>query len=516
MCGMRLSMWPRSQAKAQVCCALRSRWLSWPKSQTRRRGLAACSDAVSRWYETWSYFTNFCEHSWTEKDCVFVWECKRKDAQCDVRSRRVKPEKLEVTVLWNEVEGLLRESCHFFFEGEVMLNCLSTPFLLAVTDAPANVMFLFETQHRRLRLLAHENTKNDQWHCGGRCLFRHRTDDAGVKPPQTRTEEDRAELAALWAAVSKMASSLMWRTGQKIEVPLQQIKEVPAMMQQETVEGMGEMPEIIVVSDAVEGISQRDPVQQRTPSRLRMCLNFGKRQPMWWSWSRVNACNSRLSMRQRPRCWKRPSRQWGRSHMNECNSEPPNRLRICLNLREEDRRGGDVSPTWTRATAIFSHRSRETASAFASQMDWERAMRRVEKLRERHDHPARFWEGICWTDSVYSFRVVRLSSHRQSSTGSVVVTATCATSQLSQITCKTKQNLTYSHHLSGNIHVCLWWKNGVAFIQERMFNYIESNWFYLHDFQSNKIDYSWYGLHWTMVHVKYFYWNHRDSWPIEQ
>ena len=63
------------------------------------------------------------------------------------------------------------------------------------------------------------------WHRRGRCLFRHRTDDAGVKPSMTGTEEDiGAELAALWAAVSKMASSLMWRTGQEIAVPMPQIK----------------------------------------------------------------------------------------------------------------------------------------------------------------------------------------------------------------------------------------------------------------------------------------------------
>ena len=54
------------------------------------------------------------------------------------------------------------------------------------------------------------------WHHRGLCLFWHRTDDAVVKPPITRTEEDiGAELAALKAAVSKMASSLMWRTGDR-------------------------------------------------------------------------------------------------------------------------------------------------------------------------------------------------------------------------------------------------------------------------------------------------------------
>ena len=47
-------------------------------------------------------------------------------------------------------------------------------------------------------------------------------------PPMTRTEEDiGAELAALWAAFSKMASSLLWRTGQEIVVPVPQILEVP-------------------------------------------------------------------------------------------------------------------------------------------------------------------------------------------------------------------------------------------------------------------------------------------------
>ena len=68
------------------------------------------------------------------------------------------------------------------------------------------------------------------WHRRGRCLFRHRDDDAGVKPPMTRKEEEiGAELAALWAAVSKMASSLMWRTGQKVDVPVPQVMEEPAM-----------------------------------------------------------------------------------------------------------------------------------------------------------------------------------------------------------------------------------------------------------------------------------------------
>ena len=98
--------------------------------------------------------------------------------------------------------------------------------------------------------------------------------DAVVKPPMTRTEEDiGAELAALRAAVSKMTSSLVWRTGQEIVVPVPQIKEVP-VMKQETFEGMGEMPEIVVVSDAVKGISPREPVQQRTPEQIEAVPQF--------------------------------------------------------------------------------------------------------------------------------------------------------------------------------------------------------------------------------------------------
>ena len=45
--------------------------------------------------------------------------------------------------------------------------------------------------------------------------------------------------------------------------------EEPAMMQ-ETVEGIGEMPEIIVVSDAVDGISPRERVQQRTAEKFEV------------------------------------------------------------------------------------------------------------------------------------------------------------------------------------------------------------------------------------------------------
>ena len=80
-------------------------------------------------------------------------------------------------------------------------------------------------------------------------------------------EEIRAELAAIWAAVSKMASSLMWRTGHEIVVSVPQVMEESAM-EQETIEGVGEMQEIIAVSDAVEGISPRERVQQRTPEQI--------------------------------------------------------------------------------------------------------------------------------------------------------------------------------------------------------------------------------------------------------
>ena len=56
--------------------------------------------------------------------------------------------------------GLLRESCHPYFGGEVMLNCFSILLsLFVVTDVPAHGMSLFDTEHRCLRLQAHENEK---------------------------------------------------------------------------------------------------------------------------------------------------------------------------------------------------------------------------------------------------------------------------------------------------------------------------------------------------------------------
>ena len=51
----------------------------------RRRGSAAFSSAVSGWHEP--NFTNFCEHSWIGKDCVFVWDWKK---VCTVRWWEVK------------------------------------------------------------------------------------------------------------------------------------------------------------------------------------------------------------------------------------------------------------------------------------------------------------------------------------------------------------------------------------------------------------------------------------------
>ena len=50
---------------------------------------------------------------------VSLFECRRKDVLCG------EAEKPEVTVLWNEAEGLLPKSCHLSLEGEVMLNCFS-------------------------------------------------------------------------------------------------------------------------------------------------------------------------------------------------------------------------------------------------------------------------------------------------------------------------------------------------------------------------------------------------------
>ena len=70
-----------------------------------------------------------------------------------------------------------------------------------------------------------------------------------------------------------MASSLMWRTGQEIVVPGSKVKEVPAM-KQGTVEEMEETRESIVVSDAQEGTSQRDPVQQWNPEQIEDVPQF--------------------------------------------------------------------------------------------------------------------------------------------------------------------------------------------------------------------------------------------------
>ena len=71
------------------------------------------------------------------------------------------------------------------------------------------------------------------WHRKGRCLFRHWDGDAGMTPPMTRTEEEiGTELAAIWAAVSK--TSLMWRTGHEIDVPVPQVTEEPAMKQEDS------------------------------------------------------------------------------------------------------------------------------------------------------------------------------------------------------------------------------------------------------------------------------------------
>ena len=82
------------------------------------------------------------------------------------------------------------------------------------------------------------------WHRRGRCLFWHRVDDAGVKPPMTRSEDEiGVELAALWAAVSKMASSWMWRTGQCVDVPVPQVMEEPIMKQSGILAGCGDCTE---------------------------------------------------------------------------------------------------------------------------------------------------------------------------------------------------------------------------------------------------------------------------------
>ena len=151
----------------------------------------------------------------------------------------------------------------------------------------------------------------------------------------TRTEEEiGAELAAIWAAVSKMASSLMWRTGREIDVPVPQVMEEPAR-KQETVEGVGEMPEIIVVSDAVEGTYPRERVQQRSAEKIE---DFPQYPEETVEMLKLVSQENNGAPRQLRLCLnrqKRPSRWAGWSCMNQCNSALPNRLRMRLNLPQK-------------------------------------------------------------------------------------------------------------------------------------------------------------------------------------
>ena len=100
----------------------------------------------------------------------------------------------------------------------------------------------------------------------GRCLFRHRGVDAVVNPPVTRTEEeDGVELAALWKAVSKLASSLMWRAGQHVDVS------VPQVMEESTVERTDSLP---VCGDGAEGSDvgvHGEQVKEAVASRKACC-----------------------------------------------------------------------------------------------------------------------------------------------------------------------------------------------------------------------------------------------------
>ena len=69
--------------------------------------------------------------------------------------------------------------------------------------------------------------------------------------------------AAVWLTLAAVETERL--TPQGMEEPA---------IKQETVEGMGEMPEIIVVSDAVAGISPHEGVQQRTPEQIEDVPQF--------------------------------------------------------------------------------------------------------------------------------------------------------------------------------------------------------------------------------------------------
>ena len=63
----------------------------------------------------------------------------------------------------------------------------------------------------------------------------------------TRTEEELgAELAALWKAVSKLAATLMWRTGQNVDVPVPQVVEEEAVVEV----GLSGTPRVVAIVEA--------------------------------------------------------------------------------------------------------------------------------------------------------------------------------------------------------------------------------------------------------------------------
>ena len=172
------------------------------------------------------------------------------------------------------------------------------------------------------------------------------------------------------AAVSKMASSLVWRTGQEIDVPVPQIKEVPAT-KQETVEGMGEMPEIIVVSAAVEGISPLEPVQQLTIEQTEDVPQFRE--------------------------------------------ETAEVVELLLHERVQQRSAEEIEdfPQYPKESGeVVTSVPREQAQQRTSLTDQEKQLRHSHRnmggcVRDMIN-PAWLREGFCCIGSAYSFRVVRL------------------------------------------------------------------------------------------------------------
>ena len=232
-----------------------------------------------------------------------------------------------------------------------------------------------------------------------------------------------------------MASSLMWRTGQEIVVPVPNIKEVPAM-KQETVEGMGEMPEIIVVSDAVQGISQREPVQQRTPEQIEDAPQSPEetadvvelvprervQQPAVEETVEVGRLVLHERVQHRELSQERISdrAQIVEVPVPQIVEETVGVVGLAPRERMQQQTVYAPTPQVLEATvevgSLVLHERVQQRTFLSDQeeqllhslrnMGREREMRSLEKMRERHDHPPWLWEGFAELIQRIPFRVV--------------------------------------------------------------------------------------------------------------